>query len=578
MVTDLQRLWDSTPVIVATEVPLEGFESVRSFVKNTLEFQRVLKLPRVRWEDRQDLEELQMLLTEEYRLPWGKQFFWPHQAVCLETLSDYRGLFGVVGTGMGKTFISWIAPVVLGAERYALFLPSGHIEMAQRDHAIFREHWKAPIHLEFFAYEEMSRNKGEERLARYNPDLIGADECHRIKNLTAACTKRICRYLRQNTNIPFFALSGSTITRSLADFHHLLALTIGPMNMPLPITQKEMRVWGRCVDVKVPSRSMPGALRFFLPPGKLPTLQNVRDAVGLRIQETPGIVRTQTPSVDIPLYLEFFHPELDDTQKTMLEVLIDRHEAPNGDLATPVDIYKHARTIVCGYFRHWDPKPPAAWLQARRAWKRVVRDTLALGDPRYDSESPVLFAFQRGDVDVPWGPLERNAFAQWVKVRKTFNGKSIPVWISDSFLHQVIDYKRTSIYWTEFVPLGERLSAITGWEYFGEKGHSARGNFIDDANGTIIASIGANTEGRNLQYKWSHNTILTPVGNGKIMEQLISRTHRVFQKEDETVVRMILGHEKIKDIFEQAMEDARGAYALTQQEQKLLIAKWINQP
>ena len=40
-------------------------------------------------------------------------------------------------------------------------------------------------------YEMLSSEKGMQRLRDQNPDMIMADECHRLKNPGAACTKKM---------------------------------------------------------------------------------------------------------------------------------------------------------------------------------------------------------------------------------------------------------------------------------------------------------------------------------------------------------------------------------------------------
>jgi hypothetical protein len=134
--------------------------------------------------------------------------------------------------------------------------------------------------------------------------------------------------------------------------------------------------------------------------------------------------------------------------------------------------------------------------------------------------------------------------------------------------------KNEGIVWVEHVAVGEKLSEISGFSYFGESGRDAKGQNIEESRGSIIASIAANGEGRNLQ-KWSRNLILSCPPGGGTWEQLLGRTHRQGQESDEVTIEVLLSCIEHYEGFEQAKRDALYVQDTTGQTQKLLTCDKI---
>jgi hypothetical protein len=82
--------------------------------------------------------------------------------------------------------------------------------------------------------------------------------------------------------------------------------------------------------------------------------------------------------------------------------------------------------------------------------------------------------------------------------------------------------------WVTHVFFGRKLEELTGVPLFGAgQGENGRPMIEDYAGrGPAIVTVGANAEGRNLQYGWSDNLVLTPPSTGREWEQLLGRTHR----------------------------------------------------
>jgi hypothetical protein len=546
---------------------LAGYEDCRGFVQHTEEFNRVAGLPRVRWDLRDDLDQLRQQLTWHLQSVQGGQFFHPVQAVLLEALYDFKGCFGSIGVGEGKTLPSFVAGTLMDVDRTAVLVPAKLREKTKRDFADLAKHWQAPADIRIFGYEELGVVSGAEKLQAYAPGLVVADEVHALRNMDASRTRRVVRYLREHPDVAFMAMSGTPITRSLMDFYHLLALALGPDRMPLPAVLAEAKTWARAVDVAPTYRSRPGALKLFTK--DKPTLTNIRRALESRIHETPGIIRTFESTVDAGITIDFFDPPVSPKIKEMMKRLVNDKLDPNGDECLPADVARHLKTLACGFWYRWDPKAPLDWMDARRDWKRCVRDLLDQQIPGLDSELQIARAADNGDVDT-LGTLD-----MWRAVRGDFTPNVVAEWEDTMPMVRVIErailLKSPTLIWVDSVASGKMLAQLSALPYFQQGGKDGRGRDIMDASGTIIVSIASNSEGRNLQ-AWSHNIVVTPPASGRTWEQLLGRTHRPGQMADTVTCDVMLGHGNILWSFRTAMEDARFIKQTTGQAQKLLLA------
>jgi hypothetical protein len=586
-------------------------ERTHARVRRTPEVTRILELPRHRWQE-YDLDALVETVTGAYRLPGGTMRLRPVQAMALKHLFESDGLFGSIAVGEGKTLISFLAPVVVDSKCALLLVPAKLKEKTRRDFAELRKHWEAPRKIEVMSYELLGRAQAAEVLDKLKPDLIIADECHRLKNLSAAVTRRVIRYLQAHPAVRVAVMSGTVTSRSLKDFHHLIAAALRG-DMPLPKTQSETQMWARAIDEKVEVRARPGALIQFLPHGSQTTLETIRAAVGRRIYETPGVVHTDKSSVSASILIDYFDPKIPQEVTDHLETLIRDKIAPNGDDCMPSDVYRHTRTLVQGFYYEWDPEPPEDWRKARSSWGRFVRRILEDFDPKYDSEltianacsrrrhrawvepenpefnhdgDPILVLFECdgcSKCEDGWIPpkLSTKAYDAWKAVRKKYEINSIPRWLTDTTLVQALKkvgwhggkFNDPVMIWIEHQAPGEKLVELTGLSYYHRQGKDQHGNAIEDAdpNESMILSIASNNEGRNLQ-AWNRSLVIPPPGSGKTWEQLLGRQHRPGQLADQVEVLVMLGHARVSEAMSQAFSDARYIQQTTLNPQKLLLA------
>lgn len=535
-------------------------------VQASPELERIARLPRA--SGALDPEAID-LLTDHLKTAGGAQSLRPIQAAALVAVADSPGVLVSAPVGFGKTLITILAPVVTGAARPLLIVPAKLRDKTRRDISAARLHWRAP-EIEIVSYEKLGRVSGADYLATLAPDLIMADECHRLKNPRAAVTRRVLRYCAEASPRAVF-LSGTITGRSLLDFHHLIRLTHGPEACPLPWTHAEAATWAAAVDEGVEARTLPGPLVVFSSGGS--GLSEVREGVGRRIRDTAGVVSATGQGIDASIQISTFDPDTSDEVRRELDHVIKGKRNPDGSEASPSDIHRHARTLVQGFFYQWDPEPPDHWRRARSAWARFVREILEEEDPRYDSELQIARACEADR-------LPSHEWARWTEVRGDYDGKTIPVWLSDQpLISAALRVTHPAIVWVEHIATGRKLHEITGWPYFHRLGISDDGRRIDDADGTapIIASIAANGEGRNLQ-AFHRNLVITPPGSGKTWEQLIGRTHRHGQIADEVEIEIMIGHPSIARTLDQARKDAAYIGSITGSPQKLEIADMVSAP
>lgn len=533
----------------------------REGVPASKELDRILLLPRERWEEQAE----PTVLTEALRQPEGEQTLRPVQAAALQNLHDCRGLLAPITVGGGKTLISMLAPVVLEAHRPILLVPAKLRDKTHREFAEASKHWRHHPDVPVVSYELLGRVNGAKILESRKPDLIIADECHRLKNPKAACTRRVARWMVDHPETVFAGMSGTITKRSLLDFWHLVRWALGDEHAPLPRKRKEIELWGRALDVKVTdlTRMDLGALTIFGP-----TRADARRGLGQRIEQTPGVVSiAAADDLDASIVMETWDPDLPEEVEREIEAVREKRETKGGDtLVGRAEVWRHTRELVCGFYYEWDPEPPKEWLVARRAWKFFVRAILE--NSTYDSELQVANAIRAGKLQ------SDGSFERWAAVRERYRIKPSPVWLSTDVLQQACRrIQGPTLVWVEHVAVGEKLAELTGHAFFHHGGVDTHGTPIESLAGkhSAIVSIQSNAEGRNLQ-AWSRNLVITPPAMGATWEQLLGRTHRPGQREDEVSVAVMLGHPTLHESLAQAKADARYIEQVSGTPQKLLLA------
>lgn len=508
-------------------------------------------------------DDLTGLMTRLLKSPEGSQTLLDVQAKALYDLGLSGGLFAPIRVGGGKTLCSFLAPRVLQSRSPLLILPAKLIEKTKRELLRYARDWNVAKHLRIMSYETLGRVSGSAYLDLNPPDLIIADEGHRLKNSKAAVTRRVARYLRAHPATIVVVMSGTIMKRSIKEFAHLLEWSHKARSV-LPHYAHELTEWAEALDEdnNAFTKREPGVL-LDLMPGRRPEGEDenavARKVFFARCSATSGIVISDAKdeyqgSLSIVGTEYACSPATEDNFRILRETMCK----PNGwALTEAMQAWAVARQIALGFHYEFFPEPPQEWLDARKAWAKLCREILA--EPDYeragiDSELQVRMAVARGDVPDPYGCWE-----SWHRIEPTFDAKTRCVWHD----HTAIGLAKTwlaehpqGIAWVEHGAFGDRLAKESGGSYFRQLGLDAKGTFIEDADGPIIASVAANSEGRNLQGKWCDNLLTACPADAEKLEQVIGRTHRRGQKEDTVNVDVMIGCREHLEAIPRALASA----------------------
>jgi len=551
-------------------------------IRATEDFERIHALPRrVPALAGPASDALVDALTSYLRTPSGTMRLRPLQALALHDIGTCGGGFLPLDVGEGKTLISLLAPYVLDAKRPLMLLPANLIGKTARERESLAAHWRIPNHIRLMSYQMLGLADYAMELEQYGPDVIVADECHKLKNKDAAVTRRVARYVDRHPDTRFVAMTGTIMRKSLKDFARVLRWCLKD-GAPVPLDDAELDLWAECLDEDADgfSRPSPGALLHWATDADVEAYGDhvaARRGFRRRLRETPGIVASADTGTEVvrpdgaPVRLEIRALRYD-----VSRVTTDHFQRLRKEMVTPdgwvlweaAQVWMHAKELAIGFHGIWDPRPPDEWRNARREWFAFVREVLSRSRT-YDSPEHVAQACDAGK-------LPTRALEAWRAVKDTFTPNPVPVWHDDSALRVAAAWMRKGpgIVWTEHVAFARRLSEMTGAVYYGAKGFSDDGRFVDDgdADGCVIVSVDANREGRNLQHKWSRNLVTSPAEGADLWQQLIGRTHRPGQAAPVVTVDVFLGCAEHARAWAKATAGAVSIRDTVGSESKLLVA------
>ena len=482
-------------------------------VRRTLDFQRIAALPR-----RTSFPDYSEALTEALKTPNGTEKLWQNQAWALCEMVERRGLLASLPVSAGKTLISLLAPVVLGAKRPLLLIPANLREKTlQISIPKWAKHFKLHPELRVLSYEQLSQVKQAEYLQQLMPDLVIADECHRVRNKGSAVSRRVYRYYEEFPFTMFVGLSGTTTKRSVRDYAPVLQLALGD-HSPLPHRYTDLEDWADVLDEGVEDdlRPDPGALLELCAPG-----ETVRQGYSRRLLETEGYVSAGgARDCDASLRVTERHVVVPQVVSDAFRKLRTTWCTPGGEMiTTALDFARHARELAYGFYYRWkwpNDVVDFEWLNARKEWKQFVRWAVkasgsnAVGGRHFDSELQVARACIAGHLDA-------TAYNAWKAIRKRSNPETEAVWLSDSMIDEVMAWMRRGpgIVWVEHNAFADRLRTMAspGLDEFGKPmgdpkpgtfefacyGGGENGISYETGRRPVAASVRAHGTGKDLQ-------------------------------------------------------------------------------
>lgn len=597
-----------TPDEVLADAAARALSSRRA-VERTPELERILALPR-RDLDLAAATQLAQAISNRWRyndgFKVGMMTLWPIQAAALAELYQCGGVVCPVGVGVGKTLISLFAPIITGCVRPMLIIPAKLRTKTRIDIARYNQHFRlGSIYVE--TYERLGRVQGAEILESFQPDILILDEAQRVKNRSAAVTRRIRRYIQTHPTVRVVVLSGTITSRSLRDYAHLLEWAFRSKS-PAPQVFEVLEEWCGAIDEKVTSW---GSGTGRLHPGALSALYNneeaarsstdpigaARAAMRRRVVETPGVVSSTDAGVSTSLWVDIARKPPGAKATEAIRELRQTWTTPCGyELSSPLEVWRHELEMQLGFYYLWEPPAPEEWLHARSQWATVVRHVIKTNG-RLDSELQVAQAMTRENNPLrvvahgKYGPIDgQQALEQWQLIRPTFTPNPVATWIDDTYLRAAAKWaaEGPGIIWTIHVPFAQRLAELTGLPVYAAQGKGqqrvspkdttlrANGMVIEEEKGNrpIIASVQSNGEGRNLQ-AFHRNLVVCPPPTGQMWEQLIGRTHRQGQTADEVSFDVWLGTQAAYNGMAQVLRDARYIADSTGNPQRLNFADLV---
>lgn len=497
------------------------------------------------------------------------------QAAALTEAHDHGGLFLVGPIGCGKTAVSVLAPTVFESKRALLVVPGGSIfDKTFEDIRSLSEHWRiVPFEAAndyvpsndarglVATYEFLDRPDHADFLFEYAPDLLIFDEAHKLKSKSRSTRRRVARYL-QACKVPVLIMSGTPAKRSIRDFVHTMEWALG-CNSPLPVVESDAIDWSLCLDagVRPEQRLAPGALHIF---GS--DIRSIRQGVRHRLFATPGCVAAEFEAPPCAIDLTLRNVPLSAAEDEPYRLLREDWTTPDGhEFVDAVELWRHARELAMGFYGVWDPRPPQAWMQARRDWYSAVREFLSRSH-KLDTERQIRDEIERK----PGHRLERY-LRTWDAIKDTFTPNSVPRWVGDSALLYAANWLQGGgIAWVEHIPFGERLEALCGVPFFSEGGRSSTGLSIVSFRGRACISSYANATGLNLQH-FDRSLICSIKPTGITWDQTMGRLARPGQRSERVSFDVMISCKEQLAGFERARdEDANFHQDLLQIPSRLL--------
>ena len=554
------------------------------------------------------------------------------------------GLWGYIGVGKGKALIS----VAIAAAAYRkglrkiilLIPPRLTIQTVEKVLPWLRR--QLPVNLPVHVISGKTK-KGREKASKQNsglfimswsqlsivdtdelinniaPELIIADEAHNLANMNSGRYKRINRWMVQNPETEFVALSGTMGKKTLKDYWHLMKWCLKD-KLPMPRKEVDLDNWAAILDTTFSEYTSSAVLLPLLNWAKRkgrPELERdiagYRKAYNYRLQTTSGIVfaigeddiGTSITFCNEPVEVPDDYPGMERLQE-LLDQLHIFDKSPDGDIIDfAIHKFRHDYELTAGFYnslkwpsvekvmkRREISAPEAEDLlerskdyhRASQEYHREVRlwlrdyaceklDTPLLLGSAMRRYSDNMEKFEKGELDEkPKNPVGSDLYDSWVnKNNFDFEGRLE----RDQEPVRVCDYKiQALLRWCKGHKKGEGAlvwyhnEEMGKWAYevlkeagvdvvMCDSGQAGYRNINDEENHSkiMIASLSAYKEGLNMQTV-KHTYFLQFPRSAAYAEQALGRNHRTGCEYDELIYTTCNSNEFDHNMFSAVLADA----------------------
>lgn len=490
--------------------------------------------------------------------------------------------------------------------------------------------------LYLFPYSLLSVKDTDELLNGIAPQIIIADESHRLANKSSARTRRITKAV-EKFSPEFVTLSGTYTSKSIKDYSHLSRWCLRENN-PLPNAPTMVEEWAILLDaaagdVNSLAREMQGSGRAGpilplvkwaqaqFPNESIPaSLPGFRKAFKLRLSSTPGVVASAEQSLGTSLIIHNRPFDAGEAEKTygeswaLLQKLIrdvaDAYTTPNGDeLSHALETWKWLDELSSGFYNELVWPTPQQYVQNRpqlteeegeamlglakdhleslKEYHKELRKFLADGRAKQGMDTPHLIGqemYRNGAQNVPaylyglWKEAKDREFPGMPE--RISRGVRVCSYKVDDMVRWVLEYlprNKGALVWYDHQEMGR-----WAYEELVRKGVDVlhcpagdRGNRIMNDKGVADKVLVASYHAHGEGKNLQHfqeQYFLEFPRQARSAEQIIGRTHRTGQKADELTVNM--SH---FGVFEQmkfaaCLNDALYIHQTTGTRQKLIYA------
>lgn len=519
----------------------------------------------------------------------------PVQEDALASLAAHHGGLFPIGVGHGKTLISLLGGLVMECDVAIVLVAPATVPNMKQWLATCEQHYHMPETL-IVSWGALSQASSADMLVEWGKLVEGkracllADEAHFARNPSAARTQRLMRWLREHPDVRFAALSGTLTTRRLKDFAHLSHRALR-LKSPVPGGQ-EGRTWDlvlagepyTAADVATvrPLWDWAQVSRTEMPPRTLLTKEQqnlLAKAFGERLSTCPGVVLRSEPSCDAALYVQRWQFRNCPAHVDALFVEADAckidTEGPDGtEFADYAEAAMTARRLSFGFYYTWDwgvNGPNEEWLEKRNAWSRMCRKLIQkYNRPGFDTrglvEAEAARRYKAGSRE-EW----IMCWQDWKDIEPTENPITVPVWRTTWVLEQIIKKANDDapmIIWYNDLAVADKLRELGVRVCYA-------GDDTPATAQTVALSVRSHGVGLNLQDRWSKQVFACMPANGSTWEQVLGRTHRPGQPEDEVWAYVPQWTGSLRQPLTQARADAQWIESSTSARQRLQLATFV---
>lgn len=492
------------------------------------------------------------------------------QAWSLHEMTLVGGEIGQLAVGSGKSLLDILAPLAIpNCRRAVALVPATLVRQLAVEYDLVAEHFRVPTivyHagaksppsrtvpgapvLHILPYSRFQRGESTVILETMQPDLIIADEAQALSSFESTRTNRFLRYAIE-AGVRVCAWSGTLTNDEIQDYAHLSTLALGE-GSPLPNDPEEVDNWGLAINPD-DYQAEPGALEELCQGD-----EDYLDAFHRRLVETRGFVATSGASISNQLVArERKAPPLPEVIQHYLGQLRGLWVRPDGEeLVEALAVKRCARELACGLYLRWRFENGETetlikeWLEARKLWRRELREKLKRREPHLDSPMLCALAAARAwgqggpvtDVDdegravtvdrkeVPLWKAE--AWPRWRAVRDQVRPKTESIRV-DPFLANdaaAWAHENRGVVWYQTVAFGQWVAEISNLPMHGGGPDAGERIAKEKGDRSIVASIASHGTGRDgLQRLFCTQLVTQFPGSAVGCEQLLGRLSRIGQ-------------------------------------------------